>query len=339
MMRKRRWDLIGALCALVCAHPATAAETGYRIVGSLKGPDSRWDYLAVDAGRRRLYMGREGGIAAVDLDSGKVTDTLVAAKVVHGVAVVGKTGQVVAADVEGQSLMVVDGATGRVRARVKVGEEPDSVVYDPSTKHAVSLNEGGKSASVVDLARLKVVATIPIGGQPETAVADGAGLLYDNVRDKNEIAVISLRRQRVVRRLSLPGCVEPTGLAFDREGGLLVSACGNGVVKIVRARDGADLATLHVGEGPDAVLFDTHRRMIFVPSGHSGTLSVIALRQDGFARVVQTLTTKRGVRIGAVDPSTGQLYLPSADFAPMKPGAEYPEVIPGTVRILIVSPN
>jgi len=57
----------------------------------------------------------------------------------------------------------------------------------------------GKSndATVIDPATATVVATIPMGGRPEYAVADGKGMIYDNIEDKDEVVVLDSRTNTV----------------------------------------------------------------------------------------------------------------------------------------------
>ena len=321
---------------LLAAGMARASE--YRISGAIRGPDFRWDYLTVDAKARRLYMARVGGVTSVDLNSGGVTATLVASRLVHGVIPIGEAGMAVATNGLGDSVTLFEGATGAVVAEIPTGKEPDAVVYEPVTGTIVTLNEGGRDATVIDLKTRAVLATIPLGGKPEFPAADGAGLVYDNIEDRNEIAVIDVAARKVVRHIPLAGCEEPTGLAYDAASGLLISACGNGLAKVVDARSGAQVASFAIGKAPDAVILDAGRRLAFIPSGGDGTLSVIAIGDSRSVKLVQVLKTRLGVRTGAVDPVTGNLYLPSADF--LKPThGEWPPVAPGSFKLLVVSPR
>jgi DNA-binding beta-propeller fold protein YncE len=139
----------------------------------------------------------------------------------------------------------------------------------------------------------------------------------------------------VVRRISLKGCDGPTGLALDARTKMLVSACGNGVALAVSAVDGAILATLPIGKGPDAVMFDENNRRFLVPCGRDGVLTVIGAQTDGSLKVVETVPTAKGARTGAIDQKTGKVYLPTADFGPGKTG-ERPVARPGSFRLLVL---
>jgi len=84
------------------------------------------------------------------------------------------------------------------------------------------------------------------------------------------------------------------------------------------------------------VIFDPARDMAFIPCGRSGELDVVAIRGAAVV-VVQRLATHVGARSGAVDPKTGAVYLPTAEFDP-SPGGGRPTARPGTFEILVVTP-
>jgi hypothetical protein len=81
------------------------------------------------------------------------------------------------------------------------------------------------------------------------------------------------------------------------------------------------------------------RRRAFVAGGEDGTLSVIAVRSNRDIAVLQTLSTQKGTRLGAVDIDSGRVYLPSAKFGPPKPPIPYPTVLPGTFGFFVAAPN
>jgi hypothetical protein len=118
-----------------------------------------------------------------------------------------------------------------------------------------------------------------------------------------------------------------------------MAACDNGFFKVIAADRGQLLASIAIGSGADAVMWDGRRRHALIASGDSGTLSVIAVRSASDIALVQTLPTPIGTRLGAVDTGSGILYLPTAKFGPPKTPIPYPSVVPGSFEILMVVPH
>jgi DNA-binding beta-propeller fold protein YncE len=343
--------LVGIGVALMgCFSAADAADTqtpvpSYSIIERIAGPGTDWDYLSVDSATRRLYIAHSG-VTALDLDTNKLSANLVAGKVTHAVLPLG--GGVVAVDDSADhSLTIFDGATGKVRARLQIPSssakkgfhDPDFLVIEPKSGLIVVVNGDSGELVLVDANQPAIVGKIPVGGALESAAADGTGSLYVNVASSNEIAVVDVLAKKAGVRFPLKKCEEPTGLIFDEHDGLLIAACDNGVVKFIEAKSGRDVKTLRVGKGPDAVIYDAARHLAFIPSGEAGTLSIIAVRGAADIAVIETVSTERGARTGALDPKTGRLYLPAAKFNPPTPEFPFPHAIEGTFEVLVAAPK
>jgi DNA-binding beta-propeller fold protein YncE len=180
-----------------------------------------------------------------------------------------------------------------------------------------------------------------VGGHPEFAVADGPGKLWINVNNgkTSEVDAVDIAARAVVKHVHLSGCKGATGLAYDEAAQLFMSVCDNGVLKVFDARAARAVASIPVGEGADAVMFDSKRRRAFVASADAGTLSVIAVRSSNDVALVQTLPTQPGTRLGAVDVESGRVYLPAARFGPPQPPSPYPSVVPGSFQFIVVAPD
>jgi len=324
------------LAAIVCGTLACAASaaSAYRVVGEIKGPDGGWDLASVDPVAQRLYVARADSIMAVDLKTGAVTPAILPAQRGHAALVVPGSHDVISTNGTANTAILFDGLTGKVRATIPTGKKPDAVAYDAATRTLWVMNPDSSDISVVDPTTARVLATVPVGGSLEFGVADGKGKLFVNVEDKNEVAVVDTRARKFVRRFPLAGCDGPTGIAYASAARMFVSACANGVA-IVSKPDGKLVASLPVGPRPDGALYDARRQVALIPSGGDGTLSVIAFTPA--PRVIERIATAKGARTAALDPSTGRIYLPAADFAPPV-GKDRPKALPGTFRILVVDP-
>ena len=319
-----------ALCFLTAAQAADLAVTD-----SFKGPDGGWDYASIDSVGNRLLLARPDGLLAVDLASNKVTAAFVAGKRMHGAAIA-PSGIGVAASGGTNSALIFKSQDGTVLGEIPAGKKPDAVVYEPkSNLFAVMDNKDGV-VLLIDADKKASAGSIEVGGALEFAVADGEGKVFVYVEDKNSLAVLDIASRKIVARRSLPGCDGPSGLALDLQSHVLVSACGNGKAVATSAIDGKVLATLPIGAHPDAVIFDAKNKRFLVPCGGNGVLTVITEEGDSL-KVTASIPTAVGARLGAVDPATGKVYLPVADFEPVAKPGERSAPIPGTFRILVLN--
>ena len=129
------------------------------------------------------------------------------------------------------------------------------------------------------------------------------------------MVVVDTAARKVLRSYDLPGCEGPTALGVDPESGILVAACANRAALALRASDGTVVAPhLTIDRKPDAAIFDTARKSFYIPCGRDGTLVVISETKEGTLAVQSSVATAVGAHTGALDPQTGRLYLPTADF-------------------------
>jgi hypothetical protein len=330
----------GALLASAPVGAAVQARTSapYAVTGRIAIPDGGFDYSSFDPVHRRVYLSRTGGVLALDVDTRTVTGHLADAQHAHEVLPLSQGDLLLVTDSGSNSAHMIDAGSGKPLAEIATGQKPDGALFDPASGLAMTIDGRGGDLTLVDPASKSAVGRIAVGGGLEFGVADGAGRVFINVEDQNHIAVIDSRSRAVVARYDLKGCQGPTGLAYAAETGLLISACANNVAKVIRASDGMDIATLAIGAGPDAVLYDAKRRLAFIPCGRDGVLVVIALASPADVSVVQRLKTLPGARSGALDPATGDLYLPTARYV-AAPGGGKPTAAPGSYIFLVVSPG
>jgi YVTN family beta-propeller protein len=321
------------LIALLTPPALAGATPSLSVIATIPGPDGGWDIPSIDPDGRRLYIAHGDAVTAVDLDSGKVTPKLVDGKRLHAVLPL-PGGRALGTNGGDNTATVFDAATGKVIASIPTGLNPDAALLEPSSGLALVMDGKGGDIMLIDPKTLHVDGRIDVGGKLEFAVADGKGGVFVNVEDKAEIAVIDIAQRKVTARYKLDGCEEPSGLALDPKSGLLLAACGNRTAVALQSKDGAAVAKLTIDERPDGAIFDAGRGLFFIPCG-AGTLAVIA-ENDGKPAVIATVPTANGARTAALDPKTGRLYLPTADFAPPADGEKRHTVIPGTFRILVV---
>ena len=334
------------------ATESVAAANRYAILASLPGPDGMWDDAAVDD--RRLYLAQTENISVLDLGgSAAWTQIHVASATWHDVAPLESRGLLLATNGQAHSVMMFDVRSNEAVATVFTNPghqsaltgkmalfaglaDPDALVADPKSGLVAAINGGSGEVVFVDVDQRTVVGRTQVGGKLEFAVADGKGSLYVNVQTAHQIAVIDTQAFKVTRRIPMPGCVEPKGLAYDPGTDLLISGCDNGVAKFIIAQTGRPLVSLKIGRGADAVMIDGGRHRAFVASGDDAVLSIFNIKDPKHIALLQTLSTETGTRLGAVDAQTGLLYLPSGKLAPPIAPRPWPSVLPGSFHVLVV---
>ena len=334
------------LTSLVLAPPLGAAEppvAGHRLVTSFPvGGDGGWDYLTVDAASRRVFISRGTHVMVVDADSGKVVGDIPGTEGVHGIALAPDLKKGFTSNGRSNTVTVFDLPSLAVAATIKVtGENPDAILYEPVSKRVFTFNGRGKNVTAIDAASGTVAGTLPVGGKPEFAVSDAAGVVYVNIEDTAEVVAFDAKSLAVKGRWKIASCVEPTGLALDPKSKRLFAGCsGNRTLSILSAADGKAIGTVPIGQGCDAVAFDPVTGLVFASNG-DGTLNVVKEGAPGAYAAVETVTTKKGARTMALDPSTHRVYLPAAQYGPVPAATTEvprprPPMLPGSFDLLVV---
>src|SRR5580692_2974788 len=293
------------LAALALA--GASAAPGYSVTGHIKVDDGGWDYASFDPAHGRVFVSRSAGaVTVIDIADKTVrTLTIPGSGRMHESLPLNHGALLLVTDGTANVAHLIDPATGASVADAPTGTKPDAAAFDPASGMALVMNGKSGDITFIDPATHAVAATVAVGGALEFAAADGAGKAFVNIEDQNQIGVIDTRAHTLVGHYALAGCDGPSGLAYAPGAGVLIAACANKVAKVLSAADGHDVATLAIGAGPDAVIYDPVRKLAFIPCGRDGVLEVIAVRGPTDVAVVATVATQVGARTGAVDPATG----------------------------------
>jgi len=334
------------LTALILAAPIGAAEppvSGHRVVTSFPvGGDGGWDYLTVDAASRRVFISRGTHVMVVDADMGKVVGDISGTEGVHGIALAPELKKGFTSNGRAGTVSVFDLGSLAVTATIKVtGENPDAILYEPVSMRVFTFNGRGKNVTAIDAASGAIAGTLPVGGKPEFAVSDAAGVVYVNIEDTAEVVAFDAKTLAVKARWKLASCEDPTGLALDPKSNRLFAGCSaNKTLSILSAKDGKPIGTVPIGAGCDAVVFDPVTGFVFASNG-DGTLNAVKETAPGVYASVETVTTKKGARTMALDPSTRRIYLPAAQYGPAPAATTEvprprPPMLPGSFELLVV---
>ncbi|MEO8811067.1 MAG: YncE family protein [Rhodanobacter sp.] len=299
----------------IASHATTPTPTSApRVLSTLPlGGPGGWDYLTFDAAHRHLFVSRGDRVLVIDVDERKQIGTIANTPGVHGIALAPGLNHGFTSNGKDASVTEFDLTTLKTVATIAgTGKNPDAIVYDSASKHVLTFNGHSDSASVVDPAKGAVIATIALPGKPEFAVSDGAGHVYANIEDKSELVQIDTNNDKVLHVWPLAPCTSPSGLAFDNSHHRLFSVCDNQLMAVTDANDGHQIATVPIGDGPDAVVFDASAGMIYSSNGESGTVTAVHEDDPDHYRVTSTIATQVSARTEALDPKLHRLYLSAA---------------------------
>ncbi len=303
------------------------------------GGEGGWDCLTFDSTTHRLYVTRSSHVMVVDAENGAVVGDIANTPGVHGVAIAPKLHKGFISCGREDSVLVFDTQSLKEIERIRVGANPDVIVFDPSTNLIVAANGRSNDATAIDASTDKVKGTIALGGKPEFAVPDGRGDLFVNLEDSNQVAEVSLKALKVVRSWPLAPAEGPTGVAFDKKHSVIFSTCGNGLAAVSDAKAGRLIGTAKIGNGPDGAAFDPELGLFFSPNGQDGTLSILKRSAAGGFELVQELATQKSARTIAFDSQTHTIYLMAAEFEPPASGQGRGRMIPGSAVILVIRPK
>jgi len=195
--------------------------------------------------------------------------------------------------------------------------------------------------TVIDTEKREALANVVLSGELGFAQAGGDGRVFVTVGDSDELLRIDseaigalIRRMRKEGSQDAPlvidwsgylhppedsdlrflrlgqDCDEPLSLAVDHDDERLFTACGNMRLVVTNAENGAEVTSLPIGPGADAVAYDRGRRLIFTSNGGGdGSLTIIRQSVTDTYSVIQNLPTRQQARTLALDPSTGEVYL------------------------------
>jgi DNA-binding beta-propeller fold protein YncE len=202
-------------------------------------------------------------------------------------------------------------------------------MYDQADDRVILTNHSRPIGTAVALDPVSgaIVGTAELeDNAPEGAASDGKGRLFVNNESKNTIQVLDARSMKVLASWPVAPCEGPTGIAYDRSSDRIFAGCGKTSV-VVDAGTGKVVATIANGDGVDALGWDPSQKLIYIPSGRDGTVTVVHQDSPNAYSVIATVPTMRGAKTIAVDPVSHVAYLFQPEYGPAPapaPGAAAP---------------
>jgi len=267
---------------------------------------SGFDYVTVDAQRRRVYAAHGGARAllVVDADSGKVVGQ-VRVGPMHGVAVDPASGHVFTGNGDDDTISEVDPVALKVLRKVSVGGTIDAIAYDAGNHRIYADEDDGTHVYVVDATSFTLLKTIVVPGhKPEyLALNPATHEVYQNIDDLAEIAVIDPRTMEVSRTIKTPELRHNHPLQYDAKLGQIVVA-GGGQMSAY-APDGRRIGTVAVG-GFDQCSLDESQDVLACAGG--GGVTRFQLRARAAPAQIDVTPVDPGVHTVGIDPQTHRVF-------------------------------
>jgi DNA-binding beta-propeller fold protein YncE len=306
--------------------------------GAAPGGGEYFDYINFDAASRRIYLSHGTEVKVLDGDTYSIVGTISGLTRDHGVALVPELGRGFISDGDAGEVAVFDSKSLKILDHIKTDKDSDSIIYDPASKRIFCFNGEPHSASIIDPSTMKVVSTMQLGGAPEQAVADGKGMIYDNLEDKNEVIAIDSRTMQIKAHWPVAPAGQPVSIAMDRRHRRLFIGGRNPSVFVMMDADTGRIigSPFPIGGRVDTNIFDPDTGNAACSTG-DGTIHIFHEDSPDKLSVVETVKTEVGAKTMAFDPKTHNLMVDTSDFDSPVAGTKNarPKAKPGTFHLLV----
>ncbi|HEY4084870.1 MAG TPA: YncE family protein [Bryobacteraceae bacterium] len=323
-------SLIGAIRICITAGLALSgiaqAQTFKVDKYDIKG-DGGTDYVAVEAATGHVFVSRSTHMMVVDGSTGKVVADIPDTPGVHGAGIATKDGHGFTTNGGNSTVTMFDLKTFAVIKQIPVKEGGlDGIMYDEPDDKIILTNHSRPvgTVTVIDPKSGDIVATVELEDTaPEGAAADGNGHIFVNNEGKSTIQEIDTRTWKAIASWPLAPCEGPTGIAYDKASNRIFSGCSNTSV-VVDPSSGKVVATVKNGTRVDALGWDSGKKLIFIPNGGEGNVTVVHQDSPDKYTVVATVSTFAGAKTIAADPQSHNVYLFQPERGPAPAGAPAP---------------
>lgn len=323
-----RWRYLSCAVLTVCVAMSLAACSGPGAGPSalplkqvqdlpLPGGATRLDYQSIDPGARRLYIAHlgDGTVHAVDLDAPSVAGTVTGTASAHGVMVAPDRHILLATSSGSNEVALIDTTTLREQTRVKSGDTPDGIAYDPAHAKAYVSNEHDHTVTVIDVAAGKAKDPIEIGGEAGNVIFDTtSGKVFVNEQSHGELVTIDPVTDRITDRITVgDGCEGNHGLYIDGAQQLAFIVCeDNAKLLVLDLKTGQVTARFDTGNTPDVLAYDQGLHRLYV-AAEDGTVSVFDEKDRTLTPLVSAKLAEHAHTV-AVDQATHRVYFPLQDI-------------------------
>jgi DNA-binding beta-propeller fold protein YncE len=318
-MSRNRAGLIAATALSLFAFPNAARAQRFTATKMDIGGEGFFDYLSVDTATNRVFVSRGTRIQVVDGTTGKTVGEVPNTPRTHGALIVNSAHHGFTTNGQDSTSTMFDLNSLAVIKQIHAGHSGlDGFMYDDATNKVLTIDHSrpNGTAVVIDPESGNVDGLVTTTGDaPEGGVSNGKGRIFINLEDKHATDVVDDHTWKVVDTWDVSPCDGPSGIAMDRTTNRIFVACSDGS-KVLDASTGKVVAQLANGGGVDGLAFDPTEKLIYIPSGSAGNVTVVHEDSPDRYSVVATVETMRGARTITVNPKTHTAYVFTPEFGP-----------------------
>jgi DNA-binding beta-propeller fold protein YncE len=276
-MSSRQWRSSGLVAILLAGLAGGVSAQSFQVDSVRIGGDGGTDYLMADSATGRVFVSRATHVMVLDGNTGQVVGDIPNTPRVHGIALVHRANRGFTTNGGDSTVLVFDLKTLAPIDRIKVPAGGlDGIMYDPSSNRIVLTDHSRPkgTAVTIDPDRARIVAMGELeDDSPEGAATDGKGRIFVNNEGTSTIQVLDGTSLAAQASWPLAPCEGPTGLVYDRDHQRLFAGCSDTSV-VLDAKSGKVVARIANGAGVDALGWDPAERLIYIPAGRAGNLTV-----------------------------------------------------------------
>ena len=318
-MTKRSFIAPVFLAAAALSLPGAARAQTFKVDKFSIGGEGGTDYLLAEPGSGRVFVSRGTHFMVVDGPTGKVLGDIMDTPRTHGAALAPRWNHGFITNGGDSTVTMFDLKTLAPIRKIKIATGGlDGIMYDESIDRVILTNHSRPigTAVALDAKTGEITGTTELEDTgPEGAASDGHGRLFVNNEGKNTIQVIDAKTMKVLASWPIAPCDGPTGIAYDAASKRIFSGCGKTSV-VVDANTGKVVATIPNGDGVDALGWDASQKLIYIPAGRDGNVTVVHQDSPDKYTVVATVPTMLGAKTIAVDPMKHVAYLFTPEYGP-----------------------
>lgn len=303
--------LSGSLGA--CTTITHTKNPDFHLVKTIPLPhvSGRIDHLSIDLKNHRLFISALGfkAIIVIDLKKEKIIHQISGLDYPQGVLYVAKWNKLFVSTAGDGKLFVYNAGNYQLEKTINFGDDADNLRYDAASDRVyVAYGSGG--LGLVDAKNNQLIKKIPLDDHPEAFVINNQdSLIYVNIPDARELAVISMKTGKVEKKLSFFSSFGNFPMALDTVRHRLFVGYRIPVrLKVFNSHTMKFITILKIDGDADDIYFDAQKKKIYISCG-GGYLDVIQQQTPDTYILQDRIKTSEGARTSLYVPQQKYLYL------------------------------